>query len=858
MKDIKALISPNNNLSFFDRVTMLWKGVPYVNTEEITKELKKGKKTRLSDKLNQERKFRAELDMESFNLSVERSEDPDQPTHQDLLAYYKRTYKDLHIKSQVRTANFKVMSYPWAIVDKKTKKIDHERTEFMQKEWFENLNKEALMTEYSGHVLVEFGEMTESENTTLAPYEFSTVKRFDPNFVVPERGEVIFNTSDIKGFPYREWKKELFLLERGTTYVDGLFNECTKHAIYKAFSFADWSRSGEKWGDPLTTIRSASDNEDENDKKETAARNMGNNGYMILDIDDEIELLERNSRDAYKIWSEFIKVNNEEISKGINLQTSMSDEKAFSGSAEVHEGLFHDASYTRLRSLFYFHNSQTLPFMNFHGYNYEGYMWMPLVFLPQEKEGKKENPTPEEEDEKKKPQPTGLSLIPLVDALYEDCGCGHDHSPSNEYRAIVDLDKEAERIARSIYDKKFKGGEVDFELWKKTTDSLWSGVKEGIQDWEKNPFGSDAHVKSLMMRYNVAVTAAFKNHHNTFEITSKLFDENGKIRPWKDFRNEVMKVNDKYNRRWLRTEYNLATGQAANAAKWIDIQNRKKVLPYLQYKTQLDGNVRPAHQVLHNVVAHVDDPFWDTYMPKNDWECRCYTLQKATGNPNVPKDLPELKPMFRHNPGKTNKVFTEDHPYFEVEKGFVKRAKRNFDLKDFPINPQQISYNAALFKRYEKMPDYKLEKVDNLSGGFMYTHKDYDKDDYIENRVSGLFLAEKGNSVIIRKHSKTGKNPEFYINGKTSDLKTPNPKEYTSIASSVKNQFKKAVEQGLDNAVINIQKNSETPEDIAKGLKSGFTLNPKIRWVHLIYRDEVYKITWEQADKGLILKELKK
>ena len=181
----------------------------------------------------------------------------------------------------------------------------------------------------------------------------------------------------------------------------------------------DWGKSSEKWGDPHVILQTDSDDDAENAKKEKFLQNFGNNQYAMTGIDDKLSLLERKTGgNSHNIFKELIAFNNDENSKGVNGQTSTSDEKAFVGTAEVQERILEAYTIDRLTDLMYFHNEITIPFLlqyNNGDNAYQGLKdlkWIPTALMEDEK--KKED---KKKPSDKKPEDSKLDQTQLDNNL---------------------------------------------------------------------------------------------------------------------------------------------------------------------------------------------------------------------------------------------------------------------------------------------------------------------------------------------------------------------------------------------------------------------------------------------------------
>jgi SPP1 gp7 family putative phage head morphogenesis protein len=89
----------------------------------------------------------------------------------------------------------------------------------------------------------------------------------------------------------------------------------------------------------------------------------------------------------------------------------------------------------------------------------------------------------------------------------------------------------------------------------------------------------------------------------------------------------------KGERGWrTRVIYDTNMRTAHMAGRWDQIQRTKKLRPYLIYMTVGDQRVRDEHRKWHAMALPVDDAWWNTHYPPNDFGCRCYVIQASAAD----------------------------------------------------------------------------------------------------------------------------------------------------------------------------------------------------------------------------------
>ena len=226
-------------------------------------------------------------------------------------------------------------------------------------------------------------------------------------------------------------------------------------------------------------------------------------------------------------------------------------------------------------------------------------------------------------------------------------------------------------------------------LIEETAAYLSKGIERGIV--EEQP--SEAMVSSL--RESAGVFSGFKTFHEMKEAAGLLLDEKGGLKPFEQFSNDVQKINDAYNKHYLKTEYNFTVQSAQMAARWEDQQDDGEGRYLLQYRTAGDKKVRKAHQELEGITLPASDPFWDKYYPPNGFNCRC-TVQKVRAAKYPATDGKEAMKagdkategkyaeMFRFNPGKQRAAYPAYNSY--TVKKCATCKKNGLKLAKIPSN----------------------------------------------------------------------------------------------------------------------------------------------------------------------------
>ncbi len=170
------------------------------------------------------------------------------------------------------------------------------------------------------------------------------------------------------------------------------------------------------------------------------------------------------------------------------------------------------------------------------------------------------------------------------------------------------------------------------------------------------------------VRTNNKVWSAFRSHRMQNDLASKLLDENGQLKKFDKWVEDIKGMTNHYVGSWLRTEYNTAVIRAHQAADWKHFEKEADVFPNLRWMPTTSPLQDPKHRQYWEakLTLPINHPFWKEHHPGDRWNCKCTLAQTDEPvNDYVIKDFYPVAPQpgLDNNPGVDGKLFSNSHPY---------------------------------------------------------------------------------------------------------------------------------------------------------------------------------------------------
>lgn len=299
-----------------------------------------------------------------------------------------------------------------------------------------------------------------------------------------------------------------------------------------------------------------------------------------------------------------------------------------------------------------------------------------------------------------------------MNELYgQTCSCCHAHEPRNEATVSSLFTPELmARLLADIFARKFNvEDEIYPELYEAARQTFERALEEGYPMEETEDADRLFHEA---LKNDADVFAAFRTHRMQNDIASQLLDEDGRLKEFRQFREDAESVIGTYNNHWLRTEYDTAVLRARYAADWKRFSRNADILPNLKWMptTSADPDVFHMEYWRIGLTLPKTHPFWKSHHPHDRWGCKCdleETDEPVTGT--IPDVDYMPSPGLDSNPGLEPELFSHTHPYYE--KAYPGAEKAVEKVINDSNNPK------ALRKRLEKwykenLPAVKVGKME--------------------------------------------------------------------------------------------------------------------------------------------------
>jgi SPP1 gp7 family putative phage head morphogenesis protein len=582
---------------------------------------------------------------------------------------------------------------------------------------FEKMISEIINSKFWGITVLEFDFST--------GFACSTIPRKHIN---PRRGEILLEQGDDKGIPYHD---NPFFLEIGEKNNLGLILKAAPYVIYKRGGFGDWAQFAELFGMPFRKGTYNSYDDYTRKQLEDALEQSGGAPWVVIPKDGNIEYIENNASGAGgNLYNLLKNACNEEILIGILGQTMTTIAGSSRAQSDTHKEVENSINKSDRKFVTRVLNRKFLPIIEARGFPVSGgFFTFPeeaedlslkdRIFIDQQlntiidispdyfyetygipkPEGQvaKKKPDPPEAGKEKPPEKmtseegllkklAGFFLTTPTAGPTEICPlCGGVAEPLftlalNQSLNIASL---IEKIARQMHKGDLAPTQTNADLALFTGDTLMEALRKNFDGYEDLEADEEFRIKWInRQQNNIYHFGLAKSYAQIKEMQREIIDDDGNIRPFSEFLEKSITINERYSKGYLETEYTAVVRGTVMVSRWLDIEEQKDISPFLQYVTAGDERVRDDHRALDGIIEPVGSAFWNQYYPPNGWRCRCSVSQLSEreavhagykeGKTNEhSKEAGGLvkDPYWRKNVGKTSIVEADGTNYINAEPG---------------------------------------------------------------------------------------------------------------------------------------------------------------------------------------------
>lgn len=251
-----------------------------------------------------------------------------------LAELYENLLLDAHTVSVIESRILRVLRSKFVLL-KENGEEDPELKKLFERPWFEEFLKQALLSKFTGVKVLELFDLDDNlelVNTTLIPLQHTK----------PKKGIILKNAGDDNGWDYKEGVFAKYYMQIGKDDDLGLLADLAPLILAKKMCFGSWLDYIEKYGIAPRYVTTDNMTVERQEELFDMMMDMISNHVAVLQGSEKIEIGNTPSTDTYKVFDEFLKRLNSEISKRVLGQTMTTENGSSRSQAEVHETVAND------------------------------------------------------------------------------------------------------------------------------------------------------------------------------------------------------------------------------------------------------------------------------------------------------------------------------------------------------------------------------------------------------------------------------------------------------------------------------------------------------------------------------------
>ncbi|MCL2246185.1 MAG: DUF935 domain-containing protein [Lentimicrobiaceae bacterium] len=296
--------------------------------------------------------------------------DPFNPITFFIQQLYKDAMLDNHLQGAIENRILRIVNKEFVIKDAEGN-IDKKRSPMIQTRWFRTMVKKAMESKFFGYTLL-FANNLNSPNRQILELPRENV--------IPERGVLVKNAFDPNSdaIHFRDFPNFFLYIELGDNAI-GTLERIAPMTIFKRHSWASWDEFEQIFGIPIRIARTAIQSDKHRNELQTWLEFMGTASYGIFDKQVDIEFIENQKNDAFRVFYEKIQAINKEISKGIVGQTMTMDDGSSQSQANVHLSIYNEITAADAQDIQDWVTDDLFPILRYWGFDIPEGFYMSIM-----------------------------------------------------------------------------------------------------------------------------------------------------------------------------------------------------------------------------------------------------------------------------------------------------------------------------------------------------------------------------------------------------------------------------------------------------------------------------------------------